>query len=182
MSLFNEITRLAFHVDTVDLEQLEKLFKIVKKAERRLIYLKKKEDIKHLLTTDFKNATGRGYPAVFFICSKHNKCADDHEEYQGKIYVDRFWRSKLILHGTPEWLLQATEKFVRKNQIKSIQEISGRPVYLGTRNNCRHFFTVVDLLSALTLSEEVLVPEIRVRARKENLEKFYKEIKKVLSM
>ena len=32
---------------------------------------------------------------ILFLCSKHNNCADDHKNYQGKIYIDRFWRQKV---------------------------------------------------------------------------------------
>ena len=30
---------------------------------------------------------------IFFLVSKHDDCAKDHEDYQGKIYVNENWRS-----------------------------------------------------------------------------------------
>ena len=31
-------------------------------------------------------------PKIFYICSRHNDCAEDHKDYQGKVYIDANWR------------------------------------------------------------------------------------------
>lgn len=88
---------------------------------------------------------------IFFLCSKHNNCADDHKDYQGKIYVDRFWRTKVsgIQYA-------AVLEFIKNNQVITVQEVMGDPVWLTTRPYCRHHFIpmpIEEVLGATVLSE-----------------------------
>jgi hypothetical protein len=180
--LFNEFCRLAFHVENIQMRDLDKVIKLINKYDRKLDYNKKKHDLQNMIKSDEVDTAGKGYPVIFYACSKHNKAATDHVDHQGKLYVDRFWKYKLVSHGTPEWLIKTTEKVIRREGYKTIQEIMGYPVYLGTRPNCRHFFIQVDLLSGLTMSEDVLAPDMNVRARRRTADKINKEIKKELGL
>lgn len=88
---------------------------------------------------------------VFFLCSKHNNCADDHVNYQGKIYVDRFWRQKVL--GSE---YTAVLRFIKDNDVMTIQEAMGEPIWLTTRPYCRHHFIPVpteEVLGVTVLSE-----------------------------
>lgn len=89
------------------------------------------------------------FPMIFYMCSSHSKPAKDHADYQGKIYVDRYWR-KYCTGTVPEWMIAAVEDFIQKNNILSIQKIMGPPVWLGTRSYCRHKFYPVNTLTVLT--------------------------------
>ena len=81
----------------------------------------------------------RAHPeSIFFLCSKHNSPAEDHKNYQGKIYVDRFWRTKV---SGSEYT--AVLQYIKDNEIVTVQEIMGDPVWLTTRPYCKHFFIPV---------------------------------------
>lgn len=86
----------------------------------------------------------RGHRAgqgVFYLCSWHINPAEDHKDWQGRIYVDRFWRN--ILQGDVA-RLKAVEAYIRNRNIKTVQWVTGAPVYMITRPYCRHFFTGLD--------------------------------------
>lgn len=72
---------------------------------------------------------------IFYLCSYHTPVAEDHKPYQGKIYVDRYWRSLIS-----DDLYVAVLRYIKKNDIVTVQEIMGPPVYLTTRPYCRHYF------------------------------------------
>lgn len=70
---------------------------------------------------------------IFYVASSHKDSAKDHEPWQGKIYVDRYWHN----YDTDGKL----GKFIRDNDIKTVQWVTGKPVWFITRPNCRHYFT-----------------------------------------
>lgn len=71
---------------------------------------------------------------VFWLCSTHVNAADDHRDWQGKIYVDRFWRS--VLEGSQD--KDSVAAYIKNHDIVSVQDIIGEPVYMITRPYCRH--------------------------------------------
>ena len=95
---------------------------------------------------------------IFFICSVHEKPAEDHKDYQGKIYVDRFWRMKV---GGGEFY--SVLSYIKNHDTITVQEIMGDPVYLVTRPNCKHFFIPLDTQSVLHRSERSIREEIGYR-------------------
>lgn len=84
---------------------------------------------------------------VFFACSIHAAPAEDHKDWQGVIFVDRFWRTKV--RG---YTYRAVEAYVRNHQTKTVQEIVGAPVYLTTRPYCKHFFVPLETNAVLRSS------------------------------
>lgn len=70
---------------------------------------------------------------IFYVASRHGDCAEDHKDYQGKIYVDRYWHN----YDTDGKIAQ----YVRANNIRTVQWVVGEPVWFLTRPNCRHYFT-----------------------------------------
>lgn len=69
---------------------------------------------------------------IFYIASKHADSAKDHEPYQGKIYVDRYWHN----YDTDGRL----GEYIKKHNIQTVQWVTGKPVWFITRPNCRHYF------------------------------------------
>lgn len=69
---------------------------------------------------------------IFYVASKHSDCAEDHKDYQGKVYVDRYWHN----YDTDG----SISKYVKDNNIKTVQWVTGEPVWFVTRPNCRHYF------------------------------------------
>ena len=101
-----------------------------------------------------KNVVRANSGTIFFLCSKHNSSADDHKDYQGKIYVDRFWRTKV---SGKEYA--AVLDFIKNNDVKTVQDIMGAPVYLTTRPYCKHFFIPLateDIVDSVLPKEDIL--------------------------
>lgn len=73
---------------------------------------------------------------IFFLASWHSDCAEDHEQAQGHVYLDREWRRKVKGEG----LRRAVEQEVSDRDMQYFQDIIFRPTWLITRPNCRHYF------------------------------------------
>lgn len=121
------------------------------KIERRTSSRNQKLQIKDTVSRarDVGSDQSGRFPMIFYMCSSHSKPAKDHADYQGKIYVDRYWR-KYCTGMMPEWLIAAVEDFIQKNEIISIQKIMGPPVWLCTRPYCKHKLYPVNTLTVLT--------------------------------
>ena len=166
-------------IDYTEQENCKELVKLMGKLERHTDSKDKKTQIKKLLARSREAdaiAAGR-YPIIFYACSKHSNPANDHKDYQGKIYVDRYWRK--YTDGTvPEWFEAAVEEYIRKNNIISIQKIMGPPVWLATRPFCRHRFYPLSSLSVLTENQKDMIPVTHGRPTKRGAT--YEYIKKHL--
>lgn len=84
-----------------------------------------------ILDNTFKENRENG--KIFYVASKHADSAEDHKPWQGRIYVDRYWHN----YDTDGRLA----KYIRDNDIKTVQWVTGKPVWFVTRPNCRHYFT-----------------------------------------
>lgn len=121
------------------------------KIERRTSSRKQKETIRDT----FARARGVGsdqsgrLPMIFYACSSHSKPAKDHADYQGKIYVDRYWR-RYCTGTVPEWMILAIEEYIQDNDVITVQKIMGPPVWLCTRPYCKHKLYPVNTLTVLT--------------------------------
>ena len=95
-------------------------------------YLRDDEAVKKdkILQDTFSEGLKTG--KIFYIASSHKDCAPDHLIAQGKLFVDEKYKQ---IDKTGE-----IEKFVKKNNIQTVQYIIGAPVYFITRPNCRHYF------------------------------------------
>lgn len=82
--------------------------------------------------TERQMQVGADAGIVFYICDSYADCAKDHADYQGKIY-----------YNADAKLNEAVESYIRANNIMSMQEVSGAPIYLTTRPNCRHNFHAI---------------------------------------
>lgn len=76
----------------------------------------------------------------FWICSAHAKPAKDHADHEGKLYFNADW----FKEDHPEADKARARHIIRSRKMISIQEITGAPVYLTTRCNCKHFFIPID--------------------------------------
>ena len=82
---------------------------------------------------------GDGEKPVFFLVSSHGDCAQDHADYQGRLYYDRFWRRKVS--GKAE--RKEINSIISSQGLRSFQWVTGKPVWMITRPNCRHYFVGV---------------------------------------
>lgn len=100
--------------------------------------------------------SGKEAGVVFYICNHFADCADDHKDYQGKIYYDERWAE----YGYDD---ETTAKIKsRIKDMKSVQEVRGNKPYLTTRPNCRHTFTPISLEQALNVSARDLVKDLKL--------------------
>lgn len=81
---------------------------------------------------------------AFYLCSWHQTPAAGHKDLQGKLYVDRYWRSRV-----PESLIPAVQKIIDDRSIMTIQEVTGEPYWLIYRPYCRHYFVPIDTYEVL---------------------------------
>lgn len=149
------------------------------KIERRTSSRKQRESIKETFTQARQvgsDQSGR-LPMIFYACSSHSKPAKDHADYQGKIYVDKYWR-KYCTGVMPDWLVAAVEDYILDHEIVTVQKIMGPPVWLGTRSFCKHRFHPVNTLTVLTEQPKEYIRKTYGTATKRGAT--YKYIKKHL--
>ena len=88
----------------------------------------------------------------FFLCSSHPNSAKDHAPYQGKLYYDEDYE-----RYSPEKDLITIRAIIRNRKLRSIQWVTGEPVYLTTRRNCKHYFINVPVDEVAHASARSLV-------------------------
>ena len=108
-------------------------------------YIQKREQSRAKMThlkEQVKESRDKPEPVIFYLCSHHANPAEDHKDWEGRIYIDRFWRS--TVQGVyPESVMKQVESYVKDNDVRSVQWVTGEPVYMITRPYCRHFFIPV---------------------------------------
>lgn len=118
---------------------------------------------------------GRANCQVFFLSSSHSNPACGHADYQGRIYVDRFWKKTLEPYPT---IRKQVAAYIRNHDIMTVQAVCKEPVFLVTRPYCKHFFVGVSVDEVLRNSVRSVVkkhPESHVREHNINYrKKFYK--------
>lgn len=131
---------------------LRKTYDTVLKTARRVDRKKKLREKRALVREQLDNNE-----YIFFICSVHQKPAEDHKDYQGQIFVDRFWRQKI--KGTDYY---AVLSYIKNHRVVTVQQIMKEPVYLTTRPNCKHYFIPLDTYTVLHTSQKKLAEKHRV--------------------
>lgn len=94
---------------------------------------------------------------VFYLCSSHVNPAKDHAEWEGKIYVTEDWENRIDqdMHGK-------VAAYIRNHHIRTVEWVTGEPVYLVTRPNCKHFLIEVSV-------EEVLGSSVKSLLKRHNM-------------
>lgn len=102
-------------------------------------------------------ATGGQAGVVFYITNHFKDCADDHKDYQGKIYYDARWRD----FGYDTETAERIQGIINKKRMLSVQEVRDGKPYLTTRPNCRHTFTPISVGQA-SGSADALVRDLKI--------------------
>lgn len=118
--------------------------------------------------TDLQVKSGTNNKVVFWLCSQHSDCADDHIDYQGKLYYDVNYRS----FNMPNELLQKISAFISANKLLSIQAVKDNKPFLTTRPNCRHYFQPLSTTQALGTSTTKLLNELGMNKGKGDAEHY----------
>ena len=106
-------------------------------------------DINHEISTEMVQIN-QEIGQVFYMCSEHGNCADDHLDYQGKIYCSENWEDTCPLKFHDQ-----VADYIKQNDIMSVEDAMGeKGNYLTTRPNCRHYFQMVAITDVLSLKTE----------------------------
>ena len=90
---------------------------------------------------------------IFFLISKHDDCAIDHEDFQGRLYVNAYWKNSV----KSETWRKTISDFISKNNIQTFQWVIKAPVWMITRPNCRHYYKLITINDALNNSVKNLI-------------------------
>ncbi len=92
-------------------------------------------------------------PIVFYLVSSHQKPQKAHADLQGKVLVDRYWRTVLETHPKA---YSEVENYLRTHRAMTVQQAMGAPHYLIVRPNCRHYLIPIPTGKVLSLSQQEL--------------------------
>lgn len=85
---------------------------------------------------------------VFYIVDSFSDCADDHADYQGKIY-----------YNEEADIPKEAQDYIDQNGILSMQEVANNVPFLTTRPNCRHNFHAIPLSEVLTTPTDKILED-----------------------
>lgn len=117
---------------------LQEIIKYVNQLERKIDVKDKVKKLGNDMGTARKSGTEHGTPRVFYLCSYHNDPGKDHAEWQGRLYVDRFWKSVMSEARSTDRDMYGVRSYIKNHQILTVQEVVLRKPYLITRPYCRH--------------------------------------------
>ena len=106
------------------------------------------------VANEMQEEAGKEAGLIFWLCSSHGDCANDHADYQGKIYVDEDWESMV---GQKDF--DKVYDYIRANGVKTKQEIENDEPYLCTRPNCRHYFMPLSIEEVLGSTTKELLKD-----------------------
>lgn len=162
----------------IDEPECKDIVKLVGSFERHNSSVRKKAQIADLIAASRARLDEYDHVRIFYVCSTHHSPACDHKDYQGKLYVDRNWRSVLRQEENMAWLETIVEEFIKENKILTVQKAISAPIYLTTRPYCKHYLISVGTVKALTTPAAELSPQTRGHLTKRNAT--YEYIKKRL--
>ena len=122
--------------------------KLMNQLERRQVRKTKEYKLKQGL----KDNRDQTVPIIFYLSSWHDHCADGHQDYEGKLYVDKYWKSAMEKHSELLWMIPGITAYIRNHKVQTIQGITNGEPYLVTRPHCKHFFIPIDTFTVLTCS------------------------------
>ena len=111
-------------------------------------------DVEELEKRDSIRAMLNAHISPFFLCSTHEKPAKDHADWEGKLYYDADWER----YAADENRAMIAE-FIQKEKLRTVQWVTGEPVYLITRPNCKHFFINISVEDALGMDLKELLSD-----------------------
>lgn len=119
---------------------------------------------------NYQYEAAKSVGVMFYLCSSHGDCANDHKDYQGKVYYDENWRSVI----TPEAkeVEDKVAKYIRDNNLMTIQSVRDNKPFLCTRPNCRHTFKPITITQALTNTNAQLLNKFKMYRGKYDSEKY----------
>lgn len=125
-------------------------FKRLEKEKNDLANEYEYRNKRNILTEQFESG-------IFYLCSSHIKPAKDHADWEGKVYVSENWAERV----TPEFHSQVAA-YIRNHQVRTVEWVTGEPVWMVYRPNCKHYFVEVSV-------EEVLGNSVKSLLKKHSM-------------
>lgn len=105
---------------------------------------------------ELSRSDNRAY-SPFFLCSSHPKPAKDHAAWEGKMYYDEDWEKYASASDADR-----IRAYIKNRKLRSVQWVTGEPVYLITRRNCKHYLMNIPLDEAMHGSPKALLKRHRM--------------------
>lgn len=140
-------------------ETYDDVLRVIRKADKNVKLRAKKA---------MTRASLNGSENVFFMCSIHNKCRELHKPYQGQIFVDRFWRSKVS--GKEYYSVLS---YIKNHKTMTVQEAMQEPIWLVTADYCKHYFIPLDTGTVLHNSARKIAEGYKKTVKKYTPEEYY---------
>lgn len=151
--------------NTQEIEKQARAKKIVEELKKQQVLDKTNKEINHEANKEEENGKkkmideflkqNRSIAKIFYLCSRHDDCAIDHIDYQGKVYIDETWRN--VIKDEEE--RTKVMVYITEYRVHSFQWVTHAPVWMITRPNCRHYFKALDLYEVFGKSAEELIKE-----------------------
>lgn len=126
----------------------------------------------HKEALDYQYESAKSFGVVFYLCSSHADCADDHKDYQGRIYYDENWKSIVKKQE-----IEAVEKAIKSKKCLPLQKCRDGKPYITTRPNCRHTFMPLTLEQVVGNTADQLLDKFKMK-KGEYDSKNYKDLQK----
>lgn len=123
---------------------LQEMNSVAYQVEQRM----KSDELSNLLQDSYSRASY----SPFFLASAHPHPAKDHAAYEAKYYFDENWRNYAA-----EDDVYKIESYIRNHKLKTIQWVTGAPVYLINRPNCKHYLMNIPLDEVMHSSAKSLL-------------------------
>lgn len=122
-----------------------------------------------------------GSYSPFFICDAHKNPAHEHAEHEGHIFVDEDWEKFISDPST----VKKIQRYIQNHHVLTVQYVTGEPVYLVTRKNCRHNLYNIPLDEVLGSSarsilkrHNLYLPDVKPESYEhEQYRKYYERLK-----
>lgn len=102
-------------------------------------------------------------PKLFYLISKHEDCAEDHVDYQGRLYIDSEYRKYLGYYSKEEQI--EIISYILGNQLKTFQWVIDKPVWMITRRYCRHYYKALSASEVMKFTTDQLLDKYGMKSK-----------------
>ena len=98
---------------------------------------------------------------LFILVSEHKDSALDHKDYQGRLYFAKDYEK--IIANEDEKTRKEIFKRIKEEHMLEFEWVIGKPVWMITRPNCRHFFEYLDTEDVLKHTTKYLLKKHKMK-------------------
>lgn len=98
---------------------------------------------------------------LFILVSEHKDSALDHKDYQGRLYFAKDYEK--IIANEDENKRKEIFKRIKEEHMLEFEWVIGKPVWMITRPNCRHFFEYLDTEDVLKHTTKYLLKKHKMK-------------------